>query len=416
MLPLEGLTVVSLEQAVAAPFATRQLADLGARVVKVERPGTGDFARGYDETVLGQSSYFVWLNRSKESLALDLKDPRGRAILARLVAGADVFVQNLAPGACERLGLGAEALRGEHPGLIVCEISGYGQDGPWADRKAYDLLVQSETGVVSLTGTAGEVAKVGISIADIAAGMYAFSGILAALYQRKATGEGTRIDVSMFEALSEWMGAPAYYTMYSGTQPARTGAEHATIAPYGPFPTADGGSVVVAVQNEREWASFCELVLGDESLAGDERFAGNPARVRNREALRELVGRRIARLDTGAAEELLHSAGIATAALNSVAAYLDHPVLAGRDRWREVATPRGAVRALLPPAVPGGAEPRMGAVPSVGEHTAQILASLGIGAGGLRALEADGVVSCAAAAAAGARAGAAGGATPDPEV
>ena len=410
MLVLEGVTVVSLEQAVAAPFATRQLADLGARVVKIERPGSGDFARGYDETVLGQSSYFVWLNRSKESLALDLKDPRGRALLAGLIARADVFVQNLAPGAAGRLGLGAEVLREEHPELIVCEISGYGQDGPWAGRKAYDLLVQSEAGVVSLTGTAGEVAKVGIPIADIAAGMYAFSGILAALYQRRTTGEGARVEVSMFEALAEWMGGPAYYTMYSGTQPARTGAEHATIAPYGPFSTADGGSVVVAVQNEREWASFCKVVLGDASLATDDRFAGNPARVRNREELRELVGGSIAQLETAAAEELLRSAGIATATLNSVAAFLDHPVLAGRDRWREVATPGGTVRALIPPAVPGRAEPRMGPVPSVGQHSAEILASLGVGVSELRALEADGVVSCAGAA------GTAAAARPYPEV
>lgn len=394
MLALSGITVVSLEQAVAAPFATRQLADQGARVIKIERPAGGDFARGYDESVYGQSGYFVWLNRSKESLALDVKDPRGRALLARVIAGADVFVQNLAPGAADRLGCGAEQLRQDRPELIVCDISGYGRAGPWADRKAYDMLIQGETGLMALTGTAEDPVKVGIPIADIAAGMYAFSGILLALRQRSATGQGAHLEVSMLDALAEWMGGPAYYTMYSGAQPSRTGAEHATIAPYGPVATADGGSVLVAVQNEREWASFCRVVFDDESLASDPRFAGNSARVRNRNALRELVSARLGQLDTAAAVELLRRAGIATARLNTVTAFLEHPVLSGRDRWRDIKTPKGVVRALLPPVELGHAESRMDPVPALGEHSARILASVGLGSGELRVLEAEGVVTC----------------------
>ncbi|MEV5611213.1 CaiB/BaiF CoA-transferase family protein [Streptomyces sp. NPDC052225] len=376
-LPLEGITVVSLEQAVAAPFATRQLADLGARVIKVERPGTGDFARGYDETVHGQSSHFVWLNRSKESVTLDVKTPGGREVLARLLTDADVFVQNLAPGAAARLGLSAAELARAHPSLIVCDISGYGADGPWADRKAYDLLVQCETGVVSVTGTPEAPAKVGIAIADIAAGMYAFTGILTALYERRATGTARAVEVSLFEALAEWMGYPAYYTAHSGSQPQRVGAAHATIAPYGPYDAADGKTVLLAIQNEREWASFCAEFLDDASLATDPRFHRNSARVARRAELDAIVAARFAELDAAEAVALLERAKVANARLNTVTDFLAHPVLAGRDRWRDVATPGGPIRALLPPAVLAGVEPRMDAVPGVGEHTESVLKELG---------------------------------------
>ncbi|MFH8616392.1 CaiB/BaiF CoA transferase family protein [Streptomyces sp. NPDC017979] len=391
-LPLDGITVVSLEQAVAAPFATRQLADLGARVIKVERPGAGDFARGYDESVLGQSSYFVWLNRSKESVTLDIKTPGGREVLERLLGGADVFVQNLAPGATGRLDLGAGELAERHPSLIVCDISGYGSSGPWADRKAYDLLVQCETGVVSLTGSPAEAAKVGISIADIAAGMYAYSGILTALYERRATGRARAVEVSLFEALAEWMGSPAYYTAYSGTQPARVGAQHATIAPYGPYDAADGKTVLLAVQNEREWTSFCAVFLGDPALATDARFARGSSRVARREELNAIVAARFAELTAADAVALLDAAKVANARLNSVADFWDHPVLGGRDRWRDVATPGGTVRALLPPASLDGVDPRMDPVPAVGEHTDAVLRGLGYRDAAISALRAEGAV------------------------
>ncbi|MFI6878878.1 CaiB/BaiF CoA transferase family protein [Streptomyces sp. NPDC050400] len=391
-LPLEGITVVSLEQAVAAPFATRQLADLGARVIKVERPGAGDFARGYDESVHGQSSYFVWLNRSKESVALDIKSSGGRAVLERLLGEADVFVQNLAPGAARRLGLGAAELAERHPSLVVCDISGYGNTGPWADRKAYDLLVQCETGVVSLTGTPDDPAKVGISIADIAAGMYAHSGILAALYERRASGVARPVEVSLFEALAEWMGSPAYYTAYSGTQPARVGAQHATIAPYGPYDAADGRTVLLAIQNEREWASFCAVFLDDAALATDDRFRKGSSRVARRAELNAIVAARFRELTAADAVKLLDEAKVANARLNSVAEFWDHPVLAGRDRWRDVGTPGGTVRALLPPATPGGLTPRMDPVPAVGEHTESVLRSLGYDTDALAALHAGGAL------------------------
>ncbi|WP_405406739.1 CaiB/BaiF CoA transferase family protein [Streptomyces sp. NBC_01104] len=391
-LPLEGITVVSLEQAVAAPFATRQLADLGARVIKVERPGPGDFARGYDESVHGQSSHFIWLNRSKESLTLDIKTPGGREVLGRLLADADVFVQNLAPGAARRLGLGADELAARHPSLVVCDISGYGNDGPWADRKAYDLLVQCETGVVSLTGSPAEPAKAGISVADIAAGMYAYSGILAALYERRATGRARAVEVSLFEALSEWMGSPMYYTAYSGTQPPRTGAQHATIAPYGPYETQDGLTVLLAIQNEREWASFCAVFLGAADLATDPRFFRNSARVARRDELHAIVAARFAELAAEDAVRLLDEANVANARLRTVDAFLEHPVLAGRDRWRDVATPGGTVRALLPPATPRGLTPRMDPVPAVGEHTDSVLHGLGYDETAISALRADGAV------------------------
>lgn len=392
VLPLEGTTVVSIEQAVAAPFATRQLADLGARVIKVERPGVGDFARGYDESIQGQSSYFVWLNRSKESLSCDLKEPEGRAVVARLLEDADVFVQNLAPGAAARLGFGTDELRARFPRLVVANVSGYGSDGPWSDQKAYDLLIQCEAGLASVTGTPEEPAKVGISVADIAAGMYAYSGILTALLQRVRTGEGSTVDVSLFESLAEWMGSPAYYTEGSGRQPERAGMEHATIAPYGPFTAGDGAVVLLAVQNEREWLSFCTTVLGTAEVAADARFARNSDRVANRVALRELIAARFAQLDEGSAVELLGEAGVAYARVNSVRGMLDHPVLAGRDRWRTVQTPGGPVRALVPPATLSGTEPRMDPVPAVGEHTDRILAGLGMSPADVSRLRAAGAV------------------------
>jgi crotonobetainyl-CoA:carnitine CoA-transferase CaiB-like acyl-CoA transferase len=391
-LPLDGITVVSIEQAVAAPFATRQLADLGARVIKIERPGSGDFARGYDRSVMGLASYFVWLNRSKESLALDLKDERSMAIVRQLIERADVFVENLGPGASARLGLSAKALRAVHPSLIVCDISGYGEDGPWSDRKAYDLLVQAEAGLVAITGTPEAPARAGISIADISGGMYAYSGILVALYRRATTGEGSALDVSLFDSLAEWMSQPAYFTAYSGKQPERIGVEHATIAPYALFTTRDGASLVVAVQNEPEWASLCVELLGDPSLALDPRFSNNTARAQHRGLVNDLVGAKLAALDLLAATALLRRAKVAYAEVNSVQAAVDHPVLAGRDRWREVETESGTVRALVPPGLPIDIEPRMDGVPALGANTASILDELGYDAAAISNLEADGVI------------------------
>ncbi|MGW4755990.1 CaiB/BaiF CoA transferase family protein [Streptomyces chartreusis] len=392
-LPLSGITVVSLEQAVAAPYATRQLADLGARVIKVERPGDGDFARRYDTTVHGQSSYFVWLNRSKESLTLDLKAPRGQEILHRLLDTADVFVQNLAPGAADRLGLGVEALGERWPRLIPCTISGYGTSGPWAGRKSYDLLVQCQTGLVSLTGTAEETARVGISVADIAAGMYAYSGILTSLFTRATTGTAHPVEVSLFEALAEWMGQPAYYTEYGGTQPPRLGTQHPTLAPYGAYPAADGKEVLFSIQNEREWAVLCAEFLGRADLTDDPRFATSSARVAHREELNAVVADRCARSDADEILKDLESINIACAGVNDVAAFLDHPVLAGRDRWRDVAVPGGATaRALLPPADLAGVPARMDPVPAVGEHTEAILTELGRTGEEIAALRADAVV------------------------
>ena len=390
--PLAGVTVVSLEQAVAAPYATRQLADLGARVIKVERPGGGDFARRYDTTVHGHSSYFVWLNRSKESLTLDLKDPRGREILHELLDGADVFVQNLAPGAAGRLGLDAATVTGRRPGLIPCTISGWGTTGPWADRKAYDLLVQCQTGLVSLTGTPEGTARTGISVADIAAGMYAYSGVLTALYTRAVTGEAHPVEVSLFEALAEWMGQPAYYTRHAGTQPPRLGTQHATIAPYGTYEAADGKEVLFSIQNEREWAALCTEFLGRPELVGDPRFATASDRVAHREELNTIV---VARCSRSGSEEILkdlEAIGIACAGVNDVAAFLDHPVLADRGRWTEVAVPGATVEALLPPADLAGLPARMDPVPAVGEHTGSILAELGRTDEEVAALRADGVV------------------------
>jgi itaconate CoA-transferase len=381
MLPLDGVTVVAVEQAVAAPFASRQLADLGARVIKVERPGAGDFARGYDTTVNGLSSHFVWLNRSKESLTLDLKRPQAADVLRRLVARADVFLHNLAPGAMTRLGFGAAALRAAYPRLVTCEISGYGSSGPYRDKKAYDLLVQSEVGLVSITGTPETPSKVGISIADISAGMYAFSGILAALLRRARTDEGAALDVSLFDSLAEWMGFPGYYTGYGGTAPSRSGARNAVIAPYGPFTAGDGGVVYLGIQNEREWARFCEVVLEQPALTGDARFTSNSARVANRDALDALITSAMAPLTADAVVTRLERANIANARMNSVQEFLEHPQLAARQRWREVDSPVGPLRALAPPFNIDGVESPMGPVPSVGEHTDAILEELGINAG-----------------------------------
>jgi itaconate CoA-transferase len=378
MKPLEDLTVVALEQAVAAPFATRQLADLGARVIKVERPEVGDFARHYDGTVNGLSSHFVWLNRSKESVALDLKSDHGREAVRALVARADVFVQNLAPGAAERLGLGAAELREQHPGLIHCSISGYGAGGPYTRKKAYDLLVQCESGLVSITGTPETPVKVGISVADIAAGMYAYSGILTALLRRGATGAGATLEVSMLEALAEWMGFPMYYSWYGGSDPLRSGASHSAIAPYGPFPCGDGGRVFLGVQNEREWKAFCDSVIGRPELTGDPRFSSNTVRVTHRGELTEAVTAAFAGLDTAAVVDRLEAAGIANARLRDLHGLVEHEQLAARDRWREVDSPAGPLRALVPPALPDDEQAVMRPIPDVGEHTEAVLAELGL--------------------------------------
>ncbi len=377
MFPLAGITVLTLEHAVAAPFATRQLADLGARVIKIERPGTGDFARYYDESVAGMASYFVWLNRSKESVTLDVKSPDGRKILHQLVEEADVLVQNLGPGAVGRLGLASPDVRARDPRKITLDISGWGADGPWAQRKAYDLLVQCETGLVSMTGSPEEPAKVGISIADIAAGMYGFSGTLAALYQRQVTGQGGAVEVSLFEALAEWMGQPVQFTAGAGRQPGRFGAQHATIAPYGPYTAADGHTILMSIQNETEWARFCAVFLQRPELADDERFSSNTRRVAHRDELNTILAGRFTELDTEAAVGLLDAARIANAGINTVSEFLDHPVLTGRNRWREVATPVGAVRSLLPPIGFTGSEARMDPVPALGQHTNDVLAELG---------------------------------------
>lgn len=375
--PLDGITVVSLEHAIAAPFCTRQLADLGARVIKVERAGEGDFARRYDDRVRGLSSHFVWVNRSKESLALDLKSAAAMEVMRRLVARADVFVQNLAPGAAARLGLGAAALRERHPRLVVCDISGYGNDGPYRDRKAYDLLIQGEAGFLSVTGSPGEVAKAGSSIADIAAGMYAYSSILSALLLRGRTGEGSHIDVSMLESLAEWMGYPLYYAFEGAEPPPRLGAAHATIYPYGPFTAGDGRTVLLGLQNEREWEAFCRVVLRRPELATEPRFASNALRNANREALRDIVHACFAGLTGAELRARLDAAQIANGDVNDMAGLWAHPQLAARGRWAEVDSPAGKLPALKPPGLNDRYDPRMDAIPRVGEHNAAILRELG---------------------------------------
>lgn len=393
-LPLDGITVVAVEQAVAAPFATRQLADLGARVIKVERVDGGDFARGYDTAARGLASHFVWCNRGKESLALDLKDPRGLAVVRRLVADADVFVQNLAHGAAARLGLDAATLCAAHPRLIAVDISGYGASGPYAGKRAYDMLVQCEAGLVSVTGTPERPVKAGIPAADISAGMYAFSGVLAALVRRGVTGRGGPVEVSMLEALAEWMGHPLHHSMHGGSAPARTGLGHAVIAPYDAYPTADGGRVLLSVQNDREWRRLAEQVLGRPELADDPEFATNPARVGRRARTDELVAGALGLLDTDEALTRLEAAGIACARLRDVTEVAEHPQLAARDRWREVESPVGPLRALLPPiTLPGGDEARMGAVPALGEHTGSLLRAAGMTDDEIAALRRDGVVA-----------------------
>ncbi len=392
MRPLEGITVVALEQVIAGPFATRQLAELGARVIKIERPGSGDAARSYDRTVKGMSSHFVWTNRSKESLALDVKHPQAKAVLAKLLEKADVFLQNLAPGAVERLGLGAAELRARHPRLVWCGISGYGPTGPYAHKKAYDLLVQCEVGLLSVTGSPQAPAKAGIPVADIAAGMYAYSSILAALLRRERSGEGATLDITMLEALGEWMGFPAYFTAYGGTAPPRSGAHHATIVPYGPFRAGDDGTVFLSVQNEREFARFCDGVLQRPRLKNDARFSSGPARQENRDAMHAEIENVFSQLTCVQVIERLDRAEIANARLNDMHEFWAHPQLAARERWAKVDSPAGELDVLKPPFNLDGEEPRMGAVPAVGEHSRAILLELGYEPAQVERLAAEGAI------------------------
>ena len=394
--PLDGVTVLALEHAIAAPFCTRQLADLGARVIKVERPGVGDFARAYDARVAGLASHFVWTNRSKESLSLDLKHPQASTVLQQLLAQADVLVQNLAPGAAARLGLSFEALSARYPRLIVCDISGYGDDperpGPYRDKKAYDLLIQSEAGFVSVTGSPEAPAKAGCSIADIAAGMYAYSGILSALLQRGKTGRGSRIDVSMLESMTEWMGFPMYYAYEGAAPPPRAGAAHATIYPYGPFEAGDGRSVMLGLQNEREWAAFCSTVLQQPHLASDERFASNALRVANRPALQAIIDQVFQGLSTEQVLARLEQAQIANARVNDMHDVWAHPQLAARARWTTVDSSAGPLPALRPPGSHSDFDPRMDKIPALGEHSASILGELGYTPEAIEQLRQDGVI------------------------
>jgi len=390
--PLDGITVVSLEHAIAAPFCTRQLADLGARVIKVERPSTGDFARGYDKQVKGQSSHFVWVNRSKESLTLDLKQPSALAALKALLKTADVLVQNLAPGAAARMGLTPELLQKENPQLILCDISGYGNNGSYRDKKAYDLLIQSEAGFLSVTGTPESPSKSGNSIADIAAGMYAYSNILAALLQRGKTGKGSVIDVSMLEALGEWMSFPMYYAFEGAQPPPRNGASHATIYPYGPFQAGDGGTVMLGLQNEREWVQFCEVVLENPTLALDERFDKNFKRNENRIELLAIIDQCFSKLTTEQVITKLEKAQIANARLNDMKGLWNHQQLKDRDRWVNVDTPAGSIPALLPPGLNNSYDYRMDPIPSVGEHTDTILKELGLADTDIASMRSSGAI------------------------
>lgn len=393
MRPLKGITVITLEHAIAAPFATRQLADLGARVIKIERPGVGDFARGYDERVRGLASHFVWTNRSKESLTLDVKHPEAQTILKRLIIEeADVVVQNLAPGAAARLGLSYEVLSAVKPSLIVCDISGYGNDGPYRDKKAYDLLIQSESGFLSVTGTAEEASKAGPSIADISAGMYAYSNILAALLQRNHTGHGRHLDISMLESLVEWTSYPLYYAMDGAAPPPRTGASHATIYPYGPFPAGDGKTVMLGLQNDREWLLFCNKVLLSPELATDPRFTSNSKRSAAREELRNLIVAAFATLSSEEVIARLDEAQIANANVNNMHDVWEHPQLRARNRWREIDSPAGKIPALLPPGSWEEEAPRMDAVPALGQHTEQILREIGYSTGQIAELRAENVI------------------------
>jgi len=391
MLPLEGINVVSLEHAIAAPFATRQLADLGARVIKIERPGVGDFARNYDTRVNGMASHFVWTNRSKESLTLDVKHPKGAVILHKLVADADVVVQNLAPGAAARLGLVYDALSKKNPRIIICNISGYGTGGPDEQRKAYDLLIQSEAGFVTTTGTPENPSKAGISIADISAGMYAYSNILAAIIQRGKTGKGCEIDLSMLDAMTEWMSYPLYYAYDGAEPPARAGASHATIFPYGPFVVGDGHTVILGLQNEREWKTFCEIVLKAPDLVSDSRFSSNSLRAESKVALTQIITTSFADCTAEQVIKRLDQAGIANAKMNEMRDIWNHAQLEARNRWRKIDTPVGRIPALLPPGGIG-TEPRMDAVPALGEHTASLLAEIGYSEDDIAALQKEKVI------------------------
>ncbi len=390
--PLDGITVVSLEHAIAAPFCTRQLADLGARVIKVERPGGGDFARGYDTQVDGLCSHFVWVNRSKESLTLDLKQPAAIAALKTLLKTADVLVQNLAPGAAARMGLTAEILQKENPKLILCDISGYGNNGPYRDKKAYDLLIQSEAGFLSVTGTPETPSKAGNSIADIAAGMYAYTNILAALLQRGKTGKGSVIDISMLESLTEWMSFPLYYAYKGAEPPPRNGASHATIYPYGPFKAGDGKTVMLGLQNEREWVQFCEVVLENSALAQDERFDRNFKRNEKRVELLEIIDACFSQLTSEQLIARLEKAQIANAHLNDMQGLWKHEQLKARNRWTEVDTPNGAIAALLPPGLNDSYDYRMDPIPAVGEHTDSILKELGMAESEIASMRASGAI------------------------
>lgn len=389
--PLDGVRVLTVEQAVSAPLTTRHLADLGASVIKVERPDGGDFARAYDATVRGLSSWFVWVGRGKRSLTLDLKAPAAAEIMQRLIARADVFVQNLAPGASERLGLGAEHLRAQYPRLIVCNISGYGEEGPLRDRKAYDLLLQGEGGILAVTGSPDAPAKAGISVVDIAAGMYALSGILAALFERERTGVGATIDVAMIDAIAEWISAPLYFAHYGGTPPLRAGMRHSGIVPYGPYRCANG-SVNLAIQNEREWARFCTGVLGEPDLAHDPRFDGNARRLANRIELERLIEARFATLSVDEVERRLEHADIPFGRVNDLTGVWDHPQLRARGRFAPVRSPVGEVEVLRHPINARGFETGVFAVPALGEHTDEILAEIGYSADDRAALRAQGVV------------------------
>lgn len=392
MLPLEGITVIALEHAVAAPFATRQLADQGARVIKIERPGVGDFARGYDARVNGLASYFVWTNRSKESLTLDVKHPEAATILRKLLAHSDVLVQNLAPGSAERLGLSFDALHADFPRLITCSISGYGSDGPDRDRKAYDLLIQAEAGLLSVTGTTETPSKAGMSIADISAGMYAYTNILTALIKRGKTGTGSAIDVSMLESMAEWMGFPLYYAIDGQQPPQRCGASHATIYPYGPFPVKDGHEILLGIQNEREWDTFCAIVLEQPGLAEDARFKGNSRRTQNKADLKRLIDTIFSKLSVDQVLDRLNRAGIANARMNDMQGVWQHRQLKARDRWRQVGTPAGEIPALLPPGGLNGSQARMDPVPDLGEHSHAILTELGYDDAHIAALAKEGAI------------------------
>ena len=379
MRPLEGVTVVALEHVIAGPFCTRQLADLGARVIKIERPGVGDPARAYDERVEGLASHFVWTNRSKESITLNLKQDDAKRIVLQLLEKADVLVQNLAPGAAARMGFSFDQLKDRFPRLIVCDISGYGADGPYRDKKAYDLLIQAESGLLSVTGTEDTPVKAGCSIVDISAGMYAYTNILAALIQRGKTGKGSRIDVSMLESMSEWMSFPLYYAYNGAPPPVRAGASHATIYPYGPFEVGDGSAVMLGLQNEREWAVFCDEVLEKPELKDDQRFSSATRRSDARKELYRIIVDAFAGMTGEQVTARLDAAKIGNAAMNNMQQVWDHAQLAARGRWADVDTPAGKIKAMLPPGVPKSFDPRMDAVPGIGQHTDAILAELGYG-------------------------------------